>query len=211
MTTIGIIGAGNIGHAVAEAVIAHGHRVVIANSRGPETLADTVGELGENAAAGTLEQAAAAGELVLLAIPLGKEPELDPALFAGKIVIDADNYYPERDGDIAELADGSQTSAGRLQEMLPEARVVKAFNHIMARQIVTDGTPSGTPGRRALAVFGDDQDARERVAALIEEIGFDVVDGGALAESWRIQVGQPGYVTQDTAAELEAHLAAATR
>ncbi|MBI5160969.1 MAG: NAD(P)-binding domain-containing protein [Micrococcales bacterium] len=211
MTTIGIIGAGNIGQAVAEAVIARGHDVVIANSRGPETLGDLVARLGDRATAGTIEQAAGAGELVLLAIPLAKETELEPSLFAGKIVIDADNYYPQRDGDIADLADGTETSAGRLQAMLPDARVVKAFNHIMARQIVTDATASGTPGRRALAVFGDDEDARGVVAALIDEVGFDVVDGGALAESWRIQVGQPGYVTQDTAAELRAHLAEATR
>lgn len=211
MTTIGIIGAGHIGQAVAEAVIAKGHDVVIANSRGPETLGAVIDQLGEQATAGTIEDAAGAGEILLLAIPLGRESGLDPALFAGKLVIDADNYYPQRDGEIAEVADGSTTSAARLQALLPDARIVKAFNHIYARQIVTDASASGTPGRRALAIYGDDEAARATVSALLDEIGFDAVDGGPLAESWRIQVGQPGYVTRDTAAELEAHLAAATR
>lgn len=209
MTTIGIIGAGNIGQAVAEAALRHGHAVRIANSRTPDTLADLVARLGEGVTATTAREAADA-ELVLVAVPLKNEPDLPVEALAGRIVIDADNYYPERDGQIAELDDGSITSAARLQRMLPESKVVKAFNHIIAAQIVTDGTPAGEPGRRALAVFGDDAGARATVSALIDEFGFDVVDGGTLAESWRIQVGQPGYVTADTAAELEAHLAEAT-
>lgn len=209
MTTVGIIGAGNIGSTLARGFAARGYSVVIANSRGPETLGDLVARLGDGVTATTAAEAANA-ELVVVAVPLKNEPDLPVEALAGRIVIDSDNYYPERDGRIDELDDGSITSAARLQRMLPESTVVKAFNHIYAAQIVTDGTPAGSPGRRALAVFGDDAGARETVSALLDEFGFDAVDGGTLAESWRIQVGQPGYGTQDTAAELQAHLSEAT-
>jgi predicted dinucleotide-binding enzyme len=112
---------------------------------------------------------------------------------AGKVVIDTNNYYPERDGHIAALDDGSATSSGLLQQHLPTSRVVKAFNHIGAADIVARRTPEGTPHRRALAVAGDDPSAREVVAQFIGEIGFDVVDLGPLSESWRIEPGTPGY------------------
>jgi 8-hydroxy-5-deazaflavin:NADPH oxidoreductase len=209
--TIGLIGAGNIGSQVARAAIASGYDVVLSNSRGPETLADLVAELGPRSGAGTSEAAAAAGDLVVVAVPLKAIGDIPVEPLVGKVVIDANNYYPRRDGNITALDDDSVTSSELLQARLSGARVVKAFNHIYARQITTDGTPPGTRNRRALAIAGDDPVAKVRVAELIDEFGFDVVDAGPLAESWRIQPGTPGYVQQLSAEQLTAALAAASR
>jgi 8-hydroxy-5-deazaflavin:NADPH oxidoreductase len=209
--TIGLIGAGHIGSQVARAAVASGYDVVLSNSRGPETLADLVAELGPRARAGTSETAAAAGDLVLVAVPLKAIGDIPVEPLVGKVVIDANNYYPRRDGNIAALDDDSVTSSELLQARLSGARVVKAFNHIYARQITTDGTPPGTRNRRALAIAGDDPVAKARVAELIDGFGFDVVDAGPLAESWRIQPGTRGYVQQLNAEQLTAALAVASR
>jgi 8-hydroxy-5-deazaflavin:NADPH oxidoreductase len=209
--TIGLIGAGNIGSQVARAAIASGYDVVLSNSRGPETLADLVSELGQEARPGTSEEAAKAGDLVVVAVPLRAIGNIPVEPLVGKVVIDTNNYYPRRDGNIAALDDASVTSSELLQARLPGAHVVKAFNHIYARQITTDGTPPGTRNRRALAIAGDNPGAKVRVAELIDGFGFNVVDAGPLAESWRIQPGTPGYVQQLNAEELTAALAAARR
>ena len=209
--TIGLIGAGNIGSQVARAALASGYDVVISNSRGPKSLADLVSELGPRARAGTSEEAAAAADLVVVAVPLKAIGNIPAVPLVGKTVIDTNNYYPRRDGDIAALDNDSLTSSELLQARLPGAHVVKAFNHIYARQITTDGTPPGTRNRRALAIAGDDPAAKAQVAELIDGFGFDVVDLGPLAESWRIQPGTPGYVQQLNAADLTAALAAAQR
>ena len=209
--TIGLIGAGHIGSQVARAAIASGYDVVISNSRGPETLTDLVSELGPRAGAGTSQEAAAAGDLVVVAIPLKAIGDVPGEPLAGKVVIDTNNYYPRRDGNIAALDDDRMTSSELLQARLPGAHVVKAFNHIYAAQITTDGTPPGTRNRRALVIAGDDADAKAKVAELIDGFGFDVVDAGPLAESWRIQPGTPGYVQQLAAEELTAALAVAER
>jgi 8-hydroxy-5-deazaflavin:NADPH oxidoreductase len=205
--TIGLIGAGHIGSQIARAAIASGYDVVISNSRGPETLAELVSELGPQARAGTTEDAATAGDLVVVAVPLKAIGEIPAELLIGKTVIDANNYYPRRDGNVAALDDHSVTSSELLQSRLPGANVVKAFNHIYARQITSDGTPSRSPNRRALAIAGDDSAAKTQVAQLIDEFGFDVVDAGELAESWRIQPGTPGYVERLNAKQLTAALA----
>jgi 8-hydroxy-5-deazaflavin:NADPH oxidoreductase len=209
--TIGLIGAGNIGSQVARAAIASGYDVVLSNSRGPETLADLVSELGQEARPGTSEEAAKAGDLVVVAIPLRAIGDIPVEPLVSKVVIDTNNYYPRRDGNIAALDDDSVSSSELLQARLPGAHVVKAFNHIYARQITTDGTPPGTRNRRALAIAGDNPGAKVCVAELIDGFGFDVVDAGPLAESWRIQPGTPGYVQQLNAEELTAALAAARR
>jgi len=206
-----LIGAGNIGSQVARAAIASRYNVVISNSRGPETLADLVSELGPRARAGTVEEAASAGDLVVIAIPLRAMGDVPSEPLGGKTVIDTNNYYPRRDGNIAALDDGSTTSSELLQGRLPGANVVKAFNHIYARQIASDATPPGTRDRRALAIAGDDASAKAKVAELIDGFGFDVVDIGPLAESWRIQPGTPAYVQRMNAEELTAALAAAER
>ena len=209
--TIGLIGAGQIGSQVARAAIGSGYDVVISNSRGPDTLTDLVAELGPRARAGTTEEAAAAGDLVVVAIPLRAIGDVPVGPLVGKVVIDANNYYARRDGTIPELDDDSQTSSELLQSRLGGAHVVKAFNHIYAQQITSDATPPDTPNRRALAIAGDDPAARAQVAELIDGFGFDVVDIGPLAESWRIQPGTPGYTRRMTAEELTAALASAER
>jgi predicted dinucleotide-binding enzyme len=206
-----LIGAGNIGSQVARAAIASGYDVVISNSRGPETLTDLVSELGPRARASTTEEAAAAGDLAVVSIPLRAIGDVPVEPLVGKAVIDANNYYPRRDGIIVALDDDSLTSSELLQQRLRGAHVVKAFNHLYARQITSDGTPPGTPNRRALAIAGDDQVAKAQVAELIDRFGFDVVDLGPLTESWRIQPGTPGYVERMNAEELATALAAAKR
>jgi predicted dinucleotide-binding enzyme len=211
MTTIGIIGAGNIGSQLARLAVRNGHQVVIANSRGPETLTDLVTELGGNARAATRDEAAAAGEIVVVTVPLAAIETIPVEPLVGKVVIDTNNYYWERDGHIAALDDQSTTTAEMLQDHLPGARVVKAFNHIGADDLTRHATPAGTPDRRALVIAGDDDSAKQTVTELIDAFGFDVVDAGPLAEGWRIQRDTPGYGPRMTVAELRDALAAATR
>lgn len=209
--TIGLIGAGNIGSQLARLAVKHGCDVVLSNSRGPETLTDLVRELGPRARAATPAQAAEAGDIVVVTIPLKNIKDVPAAPLAGKIVIDTCNYYPQRDGHIRELDNEEITTSELVQRHLPGAKVVKAFNHIYAAALTTDGRPPGTPNRRALAIAGDDAEAKRVVAELIDRFGFDVVDIGPLSESWRIQRDTPGYGRRRTAEELRRDLAAALR
>jgi predicted dinucleotide-binding enzyme len=209
--TIGLIGAGHIGSQVARLAVENGHDVVISNSRGPESLSALVAELGPRARAATPVEAATEGEIVVVTIPLKNYRSVPVAPLAGKIVIDTNNYYPGRDGRIAELDKGSATSSELLQRHLPSSKVVKAFNHIMAAALTTDREPAGSPRRRALVVAGDDPDAKATVIRLLDQFGFDAVDAGPLAESWRIEPDTPGYGPRRTAGELRQDLAAATR
>jgi predicted dinucleotide-binding enzyme len=211
MTTIGLIGAGHIGSQLARAAVAHGYDVVISNSRGPETLEGLVAELGPRARAATSAEAAAAGDLVVVTVPLKNYREVPVEPLRGKVVIDTNNYYPARDGSIPELDDESTTTAELLQAHLPESKVVKAFNHIYAREITSHGQPKGSANRRALVIAGDDARAKAEVSRLIDEFGFDVVDAGPLREGWRIQRDTPGYGPRRTAAELRQDLADAKR
>jgi len=211
MTTIGLIGSGHIGSQLARLAVAHGYDVVLSNSRGPETLQGLVDELGEHARAATAAEAAAAGDIVVVTTPLAAEATLPVDELAGKIVIDTNNYYPQRDGHIPELDDESTTVAERLQKVLPTSHVVKAFNHIGAAELTSQALPAGSPDRRALIVAGDDAGARERVAALIDQFGFDAVDIGELAEGWRAQRDTPAYVKRYDADGLRQALAAAKR
>ena len=211
MTTLGIIGAGHIGSQVARVAVANGYDVVIANSRGPETLADLVSELGPQAKAATAAEAAEAGDAVVVTVPLGKIDALPVEQLAGKIVLDTNNYYFERDGHIEALDKGETTTSELLQKQLPTSRIAKAFNHIYAADITTDGTPSGTEGRRALATAGDDAEAVAFVTRFYDEAGFDTVNVGPLSESWRVERDRPAYVVKQNADELEANLAIANR
>ena len=154
MKTIGLIGAGHIGSQVARLALAHGYNVVISNSRGPETLAALVAELGPGARAATSVEAATAGDLVVVTVPLKNYRDVPVAPLAGKIVIDTNNYYPQRDGHIAELDNESTTTAELLQAHLPTSKVVKAFNHIYAAELTTHGQPAGSKNRRALVSRG---------------------------------------------------------
>ena len=209
--TIGIIGAGHIGSQVARLAIASGYNVVISNSRGPETLAALVRELGPNARAATSVEAAKAGDIVVVTVPLKNYRAIPVEPLAGKIVIDTNNYYPERDGHFPELDNESTTTSELLQSHLPSSKVVKGFNHIYAAELTTHGQPTGSANRRALVIAGDDQDANATVTNLLDQFGFDTVDAGPLKESWRIQRGTPGYGPRRNADELRQDLENAKR
>jgi len=211
MATIGLIGAGHIGSQLARLAVKSGHDVVLSNSRGPQTLGGLVRELGPKARAGTPLEAARAGDIVVVTIPLKSYEQVPVEPLAGKVVVDTDNYYPSRDGHIPQLDSEKSTTSELLQAHLPRSRVVKAFNHIYAADLTKDAQPAGTKNRRALAIYGDDPKARETVAHLIDQFGFDVVDGGPLRESWRIQRDTPGYGPRRDAEELRRDLAAARR
>jgi len=211
MTTLGIIGAGHIGSQIARAAVKAGYDVVIANSRGPETLTDLVAELGPKARAATAEDAGRAGDVVVVTVPLRAVEQIPVEPLAGKIVLDTNNYYFERDGHIDALDRGETTTSQILQQHLPTSKVVKAFNHIPWGDITTDVAPAGTPNRRALATAGDDPEAVAFVTRLYDEFGFDTVNIGPLSESWRVERDRPAYVVRQNAAELTANLAKANR
>jgi predicted dinucleotide-binding enzyme len=211
VTTIGIIGAGNIGSQIARLAVENDYNVVISNSRGPETLSALIAELGPKARAATAVEAAKAGDIVVVTVPLKNYRKVPVEPLAGKIVIDTDNYYPERDGHIPELDNESTTTSELLQAHLPTSKVVKAFNHIYAADLTTHGQPGGAKNRRALVIAGDDKDAKARVTHLLDQFGFDTVDAGPLREGWRIQRDTPGYGPRRTAEDLRRDLAAAKR
>ena len=209
--TIGLIGAGNIGSTLARLFLATGRDVVLSNSRGPETLQDLVTRLGPQARAATADQAAAAGDLVVVTVPLKAYQSLPVAPLAGKTVIDTNNYYPDRDGRIDALEDETTTTSELVQSHLSGSDVVKAFNNIFYGHLATQGLPAGAPDRRALPIAGDDAHAKHVVTALIDEIGFDVVDAGPLANGWRFQRDTPAYVVWAGIADLTERLARAKR
>ncbi len=211
MTTIGILGSGHVGSNLAKAVIAHGYEVVLSNSQGPDTLADLIKELGPHASAATPAKAAAAGDFAIAAIPVTTIGQVPVEPLAGKVVIATINYFPQRDGRITEIDNGSTTVPGLLQAHLPASRVVRAFSMLDAADMSGDGHPVGDPKRRALALAGDDPVAKQLVAGLYDELGFDTVDLGDLDESWRVDPGQPAFVTRQNLAELKANVSAAKR
>jgi 8-hydroxy-5-deazaflavin:NADPH oxidoreductase len=189
---VGIIGAGKIGRAVAIRLIDGDHTVTISNSRGPESLAELEQELGQAASAATVEDAARDGEVVVVATPLAAVESLPAQALAGKIVVDANNYYPERDGQIAELDDGLGSSEWFAQHV-PGARVVKAFNTMWSENLIHQAVPHGAEERVALPVASDDEEAKSVVSGLIDDMGFDPVDGGTLRDGRRQQPGTPVY------------------
>jgi 8-hydroxy-5-deazaflavin:NADPH oxidoreductase len=193
MTKIGLIGAGMIGGTVARLAVGAGYEVVLSNSRGPETLAELVGELGPRARAATPAEAAEATDLVVVTIPLKAYRNLAVEPLAGKVVIDTGNYYPARDGQFPELEDGSTTSSELLQRHLPEARVVKCFNTIFFRHLQALARPAGSADRTALPIAGDDPQAKAAVTEFLDAIGYDAVDAGPLAEGRRFQPGTAPY------------------
>jgi 8-hydroxy-5-deazaflavin:NADPH oxidoreductase len=206
---IGFIGAGNIGSNLARLFVKAGHEVVLSNSRGPETLDDLAAELGDNATAGTVEQARDFGDVVVVTIPLVAYKELPVEGWEGRVIIDTNNYYPDRDGKIAELDNNSTTSSELLEQHLPGARIVKAFNTIWFEHLKSQGdTSKPLDERRAIFIAGDDSKAKETVAKLIEEIGFAAVDNGFLHEGGlRQQPGAEIYNKDITAKEAAAVLA----
>jgi predicted dinucleotide-binding enzyme len=201
---IGIIGSGNIGGTLARHLTALGHRVSIANSRGPASLGDLAAETGATAA--TVEHAAGAQDLVIIAVPEKAVPRLPKDILAASspVVVDTGNYYPSRDGRIAEIEDGLAESAWVARVL--GVPVVKAFNNIVAPSLATRGVPAGAPERVCLSVAGDDLRAKGVVLGLVDALGFDGIDAGTLADSWRQQPGTPAYCRDLDEAGLRAAL-----
>jgi predicted dinucleotide-binding enzyme len=196
MTTLGIVGAGHIGSTVARLAVDAGVDVVLANSRGPETLADLVADLGPRARAGTATEAARAGDLVVLTVPLKALGDLPADAFDGQVVLDTGNYYPQRDGHIGELDDESTSSSELTARTLPGARVVKVFNSIFFGHLAALARPQAAAGsdeRSVLPIAGDDADAKQAATRLLDTLGYDVLDAGPLAEGWRFQPDTTAY------------------
>lgn len=192
--TLGIIGSGMIGGAVARLAVDAGIDVVLSNSRGPHTLRGLTDRLGPRARAATPAEAAAAGDWTLVAVPFSAVPHLPADALAGKIVIDANNYYRRRDGVIAELETGGLTAGELFQRYVPGARTVKAFSTIYFEHLIALARPAGSPDRSALPITGDDAAAKKSVTALLDRLGYDTADAGTMSESWRIQDGSPAWV-----------------
>jgi 8-hydroxy-5-deazaflavin:NADPH oxidoreductase len=191
MTTVGFIGSGQIGSTIARLAIDAGHHVVLSNSRGPATLADTVAELGPRASAATSGKAAPAGDIIVISVPVKAFPDMAAAPLAGKTVIDTCNYGPERDGHIPELADNSLTSSELLLSYMPHAMLVKAFNNVSYKHLLALGRPAGAAERSYLPIAGDSTPAKAAVTESIEPVGYSVVDAGPLADSCRQATGTP--------------------
>jgi hypothetical protein len=207
---IGIIGAGKIGGTSARLLAAAGHSIALANSRGPESLADAVAAMDGDVRAASVPEAAEFGEVVIVAIPFVGYEDLPAGPLAGKIVIDAMNYYPARDGQIAELDDGSASSSGLLQGHLAGSVVVKALNTIHFERLAREGRTAGDPERLAVPVAGGDEEAKRTVIALLDQMGFDGVDAGTLEDGGRRQQpGTPVYNAPMTSEEVRDALAAA--
>ncbi|MDQ2737199.1 MAG: NAD(P)-binding domain-containing protein [Actinomycetota bacterium] len=223
MTTLGLIGSGNIGSTVARLAVDAGYDVALSNSRGPETLADLVAELGSHARATTATEAAETGDLVLVTVPLKAYQQIPVEPLAGKVVLDTNNYYPDRDGRFAELDAKTTTTSELLQAHLPESHVVKAFNNIFFKSLGSMARPAGATDRNTLIIAGDDADAKRIATEFLDAIGYNAYDAGPLADSWRFERDQPAYVmpyvengdfdkpSPASAAKLEALLAQARR
>lgn len=193
MAAIGFIGSGMIGATVARLAVTAGYDVILSNSRGPETLADLVEELGRRAVAAVPAEAAEAGDLVVVSIPLKAYFTVPVEPLAGKPVIDTANYYPQRDGSFPELDNGSLTGSELLQRHLPASKVVKGFNNIFFRHLAELSRPAGSPDRSALPISGDHAEAKATATAFLDTIGYDAIDVGPLAAGWRFQPGTPAY------------------
>ncbi|CAK9887954.1 MULTISPECIES: NADPH-dependent F420 reductase [Pseudomonas] len=207
---IGIIGAGFIGRAVAQLALAAGHQVMLSNSRGPQTMSSVrSGIIG--CEVGSAEEAAQFGEVVLLAIPFAHYRSVPAQWLEGKIVMDANNYYPDRDGQLPALDRFETTTSRLLAEHLQGSRVVKVFNAILAQDLEKDARVSGAADRRALPVAGDDDEAKSVVSTLLDDLGYDAVDAGGLDESWRFERAKPAYCIPFAAEGLKRALAQAER
>jgi 8-hydroxy-5-deazaflavin:NADPH oxidoreductase len=195
MTTVGLVGSGNIGSTVARLAVNAGHDVVLSNSRGPDTLQELAAELGPRARAATGQNAVTAGDIVLVSVPLKAYPSLSGLPLADKAVMDTGNYYPQRDGQIPELDAKSLTDSEYLLGHLPGSQVVKVFNNIFFKHLLNLARSSGAADRSALPIAGDSPEAKAAVAVFLDSIGYGTVDAGSLADSWHQQPGTPVYGT----------------
>jgi predicted dinucleotide-binding enzyme len=206
---IGIVGSGHIGSTLARKFAAAGHEVAMSNSRGPDTLRDLEADLGDRGHATTTEQAGRFGDVVVVSVPFKSYADIPADALAGKVVVDTTNYYPQRDGHFDELDSGQTTSSEMLGRRLPGARLVKAFNAIMWDSLRDKGQPSGDGPRIGIPISGDDAEAKQVVAGLVDEIGFEPVDAGPLGEGGRKhQPGTDVYTADLEAAQLRSRIAA---
>ncbi|MGE9550057.1 NADPH-dependent F420 reductase [Erwinia amylovora] len=206
---IGILGAGFVGRAIAKLAIASGHQVMLSNSRGPQSLFSLRPMIG--CEVGTSAEASEYGEVVVVAVPLHALADLPAQLLAAKHLLDAVNYYPERDGEVALLESQQITTSELLGSFLPGARITKAFNAIPMTDLENGGLPAGNPARRALPLAGDDAEGKKIAAKLYDEFGFDSFDVGGLAEGWRFERGMPCYCVRMTKGELQISIERAQR
>ncbi|MGP6173294.1 NADPH-dependent F420 reductase [Corynebacterium sp. A21] len=193
MHTLGIIGSGNIGSAIARLAVNADMDIVLANSRGPETLQDLIAELGPRATAGTVEQVLRDSDAIVLSIPLPAVKEIPAEQLSGKVILDTSNYYPSRDGRIAELDSETMTTSELVLEWLDGPRLVKAFSNILAHHIPQLARPAGVPERTALPIASNDEAAKREATAIIDRLGFDSVDAGTLADTWKFEPEAAGY------------------
>ncbi|GIE83100.1 NADP oxidoreductase [Actinoplanes philippinensis] len=194
MTTIGFLGSGNIGGTLAGLAVDAGHEVVLSNSRGPATLRELITALGPHARAATPGEAATAGDIVVVSIPIRAYRQVPAAPLRGRVVIDTLNYDPARQGRVPEIEATGIPAPLLLQTHLSGARVVKAFSTVYFKHLADLRRPAGAPDRSALPIAGDDPGARQAVAALIDSLGFDAYDVGPLAESRRFAPGTPAQL-----------------
>lgn len=205
---IGILGAGRVGTALARLAVKAGFDVRIATAKPPAEIALLLEFTTPGAKAETASDLITASDIIILALPLWKYRDLDPALFKGKIVVDAMNYWPQTDGHLPEF-DGEESSSEIVQRYLAGARLVRGFNHMGYHEFEQDARPKGAPDRRAMAVAGDDPDARQAVAGVIQRLGFDVVDAGALIGARHFGIGTPIFGAGVSVTDLEDLLKAA--
>jgi predicted dinucleotide-binding enzyme len=206
---IGIIGAGFVGRIIGKLAVDAGHDVMVSNSRGPESLFSL--KFATGCQVGTVMQAAEFGDIVIVAIPLTAYQSVPVAPLVGKVVIDTNNYYPDRDGHIAALDEHKTTTSELLAAHLPASRVIKAFNAIKMIDLEVAGLDAGNPDRWALPIAGDDAEGKTIAATLLDQFGFDVVDVGALSEGWRFERGTPVYCIRHDKQSLMTKLAETVR
>ena len=191
---VAVFGAGTHGTAIAKRAAAAGDDIYLVNSRGPDSLVALATEMGPGVVPATAEGAMSADpELVVVAVRMVQYPKLDPRLLSNCLVVDVGNYYPEFTGPIVAVDEGTVDSTQYLQSLLPDADVARALNTIASAEIGADARPTGSEGRRALPVACDKDDAKRRVMAWVDRLGFEPVDGGLLSDAWRFARDQPAY------------------
>jgi len=204
--SIGVIGSGRLGTALSRQLLKNGYEVRIANSRGPQSLALMLGVLLPDAVAATVDEVVSASDVIILAIPSHQYVTLKPAAFEGKVVIDAMNYWSPVEGEIAEFMDPNIGSSEYIQTYLKGAKVVKSLNHVAYNELEEHNLPTGDPKRRAVALAGDDSDAKQIVSELIDAVGFDAVDLGPLSAGKQFQPDTPLFNARYTIEELRSNM-----